>query len=293
MITIKVPCSTSNLGIGFDCLGLALDIYNTFTIEPSKQFEITGCEQRFQNEDNLFIQAYKQTFSTQPIPIAVHFDCQIPVSRGLGSSSTLTIGGLLAGYRMQKKEFNIDELITLATKIEHHPDNVSPCLFGGLCASFMENDKVEVHHLPLSDSYRFTVIVPDYEVSTQQARSVLPDTYSRSILVNSTSRALLLGKAFETGDLDLLIKVTQDEIHTPYRKKLIPDFDWLFERTTSYTPGILLISGSGSTCIFISHDSLPDAFYQEVPKAWMIKEVHPDYNGAMIKEENQEWKKII
>lgn len=285
MITIKVPCSTSNLGPGFDCLGLSLDLYNTFHVEEASSFLVTGCEERFQNEDNLFLQAYKQTFEGSPIPIHVDFDCEIPVSRGLGSSSTLTVGGIVAGYCIQKKPLNKEELLQIATRIEHHPDNAAPCIYGGLCASLVNEDKVKTYQLPLSSSLIFTVIIPDYEVSTQQARSVLPDTYSRDILVHSTSSALLLPHALESADLDLLIQVSHDQIHTPYRKQLLKDYDALSDKTSSYTKGAFFISGSGSTCIFISKEVLPEDFKQSLPSSWIVKQVHPTEEGFLVKEE--------
>ncbi|MBR2825858.1 MAG: homoserine kinase, partial [Solobacterium sp.] len=271
---IKVPCSTSNLGPGFDCLGLSLDIYNLFSVEVSDEFLITGCEERFANSDNLFLEAYRQTFSREPIPIHVHFDCDIPVSRGLGSSSTLTVGGLVAGYLIQKKPLNGKELLRLATSIEHHPDNAAPCLFGGLCAGKMSQEDVQVYKLPLSNSFVFTIVVPDYEVSTQKARSVLPDSYSREILVQSTSSAILLTYALESGNLELLKDVSKDQIHTPYRKELIKDYG-LLDSLSNALSSAFFISGSGSTCMFVSKESIVNQLKDKLPASWRIQEVHP------------------
>lgn len=287
---IKVPCSTSNLGPGFDCLGLALDIYNTFTVTESDSFEVSGCEERFQNVDNLFLEAYRSTFDDEPTPIHVHFDSDIPVSRGLGSSSTLTVGGLVAGYLIQKKPLSGKELLRLATSIEHHPDNAAPCLFGGLCAGRISDHDVQVYQLPLSNLFHFTIVVPDYEVSTQEARRVLPDQYSRDILVESTSNAILLTHALGTGNLALLKEVSNDHIHTPYRKNLIKDYDQL-SSLASKLSSAFFISGSGSTCIYISNESIVNQLKEELPTSWRIQEVHPTSTGVMIKEEN-EWKTI-
>lgn len=258
MVNIKTCATSANIGPGFDCLGLALDIYNSFDVEISDKDELINIEDRFNNEDNLFLKSYRQGIKKLNIDdhIKVIFNSNIPISRGLGSSSSLIVGGLKAASVLHNNGLSDEEIFDIAANMEGHPDNVAPCIFGGLTASFKTNDHFIYRFLPLSKDLIFTLLIPDFEVSTAEARKVLPSTYERKVAVNNSTKALLLTNAIKDGDITLLKQVSDDEIHEPYRKKLIHDYDEIKDIFKKQTDGVLFISGSGSTCLGISKKEL-------------------------------------
>ena len=290
MFNIKTSASTSNLGIGFDCLGLAFDIFNNFKVDENDSFLLTGIEEAYNNENNLFLQSYRvgcKHFGEEK-PIHVDFDCNVPISRGLGSSSTFIVGGLVAAFLLNKgNNLDKDIIFELAANFEGHPDNVAPCIYGGLSASSkLDNGNFITTSLPLSNEYNFTCLIPDFEVSTEKARAALPDSYPKATAVNSISKAIISTKAFENGDMELLKSINKDEIHEPYRKALIKDFNELENCLNSDNDGILLISGSGSTCLYISKDeiNIDKDKLNKLTNKWEIQKVKPYYEGVTFEE---------
>ncbi len=287
MFKIKTPASTSNLGCGFDSLGLAFDIYNNFSIEESDVTILEGIDEAFNNDNNLFLKAYRKACNDigKEKPIHVIFDCDIPISRGLGSSSTFVVAGLYAAYLLN--DINLpdkEEIFNMACEFEGHPDNVAPCIYGGFLASTkVSEDTFITRNISLSKEYKFTCLIPDFEISTEKARSLMPTSYPIKIVYNSLSKAILTTKAFESGDLDLLKIVNKDEIHEPYRKELIKDFSNLSMLLNKNTDGLLLISGSGSTCLYISKEEIDNNIdLSSLNNKWLIKTVSVDYNGTII-----------
>lgn len=251
MIKITVPATTANMGCGFDTLGCALSLYSHFTLEKSDYFKITGCPEKYQNEDNLVITSYKKVFETlnkEIIPVSIHIDSHIPISRGLGSSASCIVAGIwganyMLGYPLDKKE-----CLAIATQIEGHPDNVAPAIYGNLCASFLD-DEVYTSHYEVSKDIHLLVMIPDFEVSTNEARKVLPKQVDYKDAIFNLSRVACLCKAFETNDINMMKHALKDKLHEPYRKTLIPEFERLEEICKD--KGYLFISGSGPTCICV------------------------------------------
>lgn len=285
MVKIKTPASTSNLGVGFDTLGLAFNLYNTFEINESDSFHLEGVEDKYNNDDNLFLKAYRMGsgyFGTTK-PISVTFNTEVPISRGLGSSSTFIVGGLAAACYMNTKTINKEAIFQIAARMEGHPDNVAPCIFGGLNASSKLDNSFITESLELSKDFKFTCFIPNYEVSTEEARSALPSSYSKEVTINNTSKAILLVKALAKGDLELLKSVARDEIHEPYRKPLIKEFDEVESIIKENNDGVFLISGSGSTCLFIHLDELKDlSKLNSLTYDWQVKSVKPALDGVII-----------
>lgn len=254
MIKYKVPATSANLGIGFDCLGIALNIYDYFSVEYSDEFIVEG----FINnkiDNNLFIESYKKAcvYKNDEIkPIIVICKANVPISRGLGSSSCMIVGGLYAYSILNNNCLSKKEMLDLATKIEGHPDNVAPCIYGGLCV----NNGDETLKLKVSNKWHFGVWIPPYEVKTNQARKVLPNSYKRQDVVSNVANAIVGIKALETFDKNNIKYLSKDKIHEPYRRPLIKDFQ-TYEQT-AYKNGALcfLISGSGSTCLSIADKDL-------------------------------------
>lgn len=292
MIKFRVPATSANLGPGFDCLGLALNLYNTFEIEPSEELILEHTEPRFCNPDNLFVKAFRRAGGTN---LHVRFGCDIPSSRGLGSSAAMIVGGIAAA-KLLGSPITSDQLFELSAEMEGHPDNAAPCIYGGLSACMIRSDgSYLTRKLPLSEVFQFTVLIPDFEVFTHEARSILPDSYPRSVAAGNGAHAVLLTEAFRTSDLDLLKEAAIDQLHEPYRKTLIPHFDEVKELAEADTDGKLLISGSGSTCLLISSRPLSASAASRIsslPEEWKVLPLQAAHQGAEYFEEGT-WKKII
>ena len=254
MIKYKVPATSANLGIGFDCLGIALSLYDYFEIEESDKFILDG----FISNDiknNLFIEAYKKACrykKDKVVPLKVKLKADVPISRGLGSSSCMIVGGIYAYNILHNNCLSKKEMLELATAIEGHPDNVAPCIYGGLCIS--SDNKTTM--LKVSNKWRFGIWIPPYEVKTSEARKVLPTSYSREDIVSNIANAIKGIKALETFDLDNISSLNKDKIHEPYRKTLIKDFKKYEKLAYQNGAKAFLISGSGSTCLSISDKDL-------------------------------------
>lgn len=256
MITIKTPATSANIGPGFDSFGLAVDLYNTFDVEVSNTDILENVEERFQNPDNLFLKAYHRGCKAIGIEDYVHaiFHTNIPVSRGLGSSSSLIVAGIYASNALHNNPLTIDEIFQLAASIEGHPDNVAPCIFGGMTISTKASKAYITHCLDIHPDWKYTLLIPDFETSTQEARKVLPLTYPRDVVVENIAHASLMIEALRQKDFPLLQIAAIDKIHEPYRKQLIHEFDAV--QNIIDNEGVLFISGSGSTCLLISKDPL-------------------------------------
>jgi homoserine kinase len=281
MYRIKTPASSANVGPGFDCLGLSLDLYNTFDIEESDRDVLENVEERYNNADNLFLQAFhtgcQKIGSDKHIRAAFH--CDIPVSRGLGSSASMIVGGLVAASVLNDDGLSDDEIFQTACAMEGHPDNAAPCFYGGLTASGIVNSVYRTHALELHPDWHYTVFIPDFEVSTEKARAILPESCSRKKAAANAGHAIWMIEALRSGSLNLLKAGAVDYLHEPYRKTLIRGYDSLKEITERESGGVLVISGSGSTCLLISRFPLNSSQKNQIQSLqdvrWDIHEVHP------------------
>ena len=251
MIKIKVPATTANIGCGFDTLGCALTLYSTFTFEKNDIFKITGCDEKYQNEDNLVITSYKKVFeklNKEVIPVLLHIESDIPVSRGLGSSASCIVAGIWAANYFLDYPLNKEQCLDIATAIEGHPDNVAPAIYGNLCSSFM-GDQVYTAHFNASQDLNLLVMIPDFEVSTASARKVLPKVVDYKDAIFNLSRVACLCKALENNDQEMIHHALQDRLHEPYRKELIHEYEDIKEICKDEVA--FFISGSGPTLICI------------------------------------------
>ena len=287
---LRIPASSANLGPGFDCFGLAWQLYNEIEFEPSDALRIEGCDPRFANADNLACQAFRRTAEAagKACPnVAIRFGrTDIPVSRGLGSSAALIAGGVKAADALLELHMSDDELLRVATEIEGHPDNVAPALFGGLTVSAAEGDTVLTRRFPLHERFHFVLLSPDFELSTAAARGVLPSSYPRADAVYNLSRTPLVLRALQDGDSELLRFAMRDKIHQPYRRSLIPGYGEV--EALAFVSGAcgFGISGAGSTQLAIFPDepaaqSFAASAGARFP-AWRIQSARPDLNGTVI-----------
>lgn len=295
MIRIQVPATSANLGSGFDSLGIALTLYNQVWMEESDTLDISSKDSIKipTDERNLIYQTVRSVYEEcgKKLP-GLHLIQQnnIPMARGLGSSSACIVAGILGANRMLGNPLSQQELINLAAKIEGHPDNTTPAMEGGLVASAMEAGRVYSVSVPVSEKICFALFIPPFELKTEKARSVLPENYSRADAVYNLSRSALMTASLFSGKLENLRVAVQDRIHQPYRSGLIDHLDTVFR--TSYELGSLgtYVSGAGPTIIsMIEADSQQD-FIRYATKhlkekgvsGWQLQILQTDPHGASI-----------
>lgn len=229
-VTVKVPASAANLGPGFDCLGLALDIWNQVSFRPAESgititIEGEGVEELPLDYSNLILRAAERLYEKEGkiFPKGIEIECrnQVPVSSGLGSSSAAVIAGLLGAKKMLNSAVSNQDLLELAVEFEGHADNVAACLLGGLVITTSSTngwitEKIPIHPLNL------VVVLPKINLSTRQARAALPKTVKYHDAVSNLANTALLVHALREGRKDLLYNAMQDSLHQPYRLSLIP-----------------------------------------------------------------------
>ena len=266
MIRISVPATSANLGIGYDTLGMAVSLYSHFTFERSDALEITGCPEEFQNEDNLvyvsFVDAL-QEWGEKPFPVQLDIQTEVPVARGLGSSSTCVVAGIMAAAALTGHTVDRAELVRIAAGVEGHPDNVAPAILGGAVCSFTpEGGLPRCLRYEVSDKLRFITVIPPYEVHTSEARKVVPQEVPLANAVWQMGRIAGMTRGLETGDLDLVAAANDDRLQEPYRRVLIPDYDAVRACCLEGGAKTMWISGSGSTLMAVTDDTIVAKFLQ-------------------------------
>lgn len=260
MVRIRIPASTANLGSGFDCLGAALSLYNYVTAEEWDGCEILSLDGSAvpPGDDNLVYKSAKRVFELCGKPffgLRIGEENNIPMARGLGSSSACIVGGLCAGNELLGRPLSRDELLGAAAELEGHPDNVSPALLGGFTVSVMDGKAVRYVRHELPENLVFAAFVPDFELRTADARSALPKEVPMADAVFDLSRAALMTASICDGKYENLRAAADDRLHQPYRLPLIPGAEELI--AGAYENGALaaFISGAGSTVMAIYQNS--------------------------------------
>ncbi len=275
--SITVPGSTSNLGPGFDTLGLALKIY--LRVKVTIEAQITHIETSGkgaaglpQDERNLIYKTYQQgcrflEVPDQPLRINVHNE--IPLSRGLGSSGAAVVCGLAIANELNGKKLSNQQLAELATHLEGHPENVTASCDGGFTVGCLANDRLYHCKIMPPPGLHAVALIPDIEISTREARRMLPEFIPYSSAVANIQRAGLLVAAMSSGCFDFLREAVTDGLHQPFRKRLIPGFDEILAAAYSAGAHAAFLSGSGSTILaFVSENA-------EEVRAAMIEAVEP------------------
>ncbi|MGO5205462.1 homoserine kinase [Parolsenella catena] len=266
MIRISVPATSANLGIGYDTLGMAVSLYSHFTFERAEKLTITGCPEEFQNEDNLVYVSLVDALAEwgeRPFGVAIGIQTDVPVARGLGSSSTCVVAGIMAAAALTGHTVTREELVAMATRVEGHPDNVAPAILGAAVCSFTpEGQLPRCLRYDVSSRLRFLTIIPPYEVHTADARKVVPQQVALSTAVWQMGRIAGLTRGLETGDTALIAAANDDRIQEPYRRALIPDYDAIRETCLEGGAATMWISGSGSTLMAVTDDTIVAKFLQ-------------------------------
>ncbi len=289
-VTVRVPATTANLGPGFDAFGCALSLYTDVTFEETEEgLEITGCHEDYTGPDNLAYVSYcavLASLSEELRGVKIHIDAQIPIGRGLGSSAALLVAGAIGANVLRGNKLSTQGLLNITNAMEGHPDNLAPAFFGGLTASMVDNGLPVTVNFPLHPDWEFLALVPDFEISTVFARSVLPTELPRADAIYNISHGAMVLKALELGDEKLLRNAMQDRIHQPYRKKLIADYEAI-EGLVRTVGAAFCVSGAGPTLLCITrHKDLQEKLAKKLPaitKAnWQMIPLHIEFEGAKV-----------
>ncbi|MBQ1546256.1 MAG: homoserine kinase [Clostridia bacterium] len=295
MIKIQIPATSANLGSGFDSLGVALDLYNYVWMEEDDSVSISSSDgiEVPTDETNLIYWSAQRLYSEcgKQLPgLSIVQENNIPMTRGLGSSSACIAAGLIGANRFLGSPLSQHELVNLACKIEGHPDNTTPALLGGLVTAAMENGRVYSVSVPVAEHIRFGVFIPPFELKTETARKALPDEYTRENAVYNLSRSSLMTAALFSGSLENLRVAVQDSLHQPYRRKFISGIDTVFRMSYELGSYGTYISGAGPSIIAIIDDTLEQQFNKfALPhlesrgiEGWKFMVLRADSEGAKI-----------
>lgn len=300
-VTVTVPATTANLGPGFDCLGAALTLHNRFEFSrlsdanPPFVIEVTGLATETVQTDasNLayraFVQFYQQLGETPP-PVRLVVDLGYPLARGLGSSATAIVGGLVGANALAGSPLPIETIMQMAIDLEGHPDNVVPALIGGCrLAASGRGGGWSICPIPWHDSIMPIVAIPNFELSTAEARRVLPTDYSRADAIFNVAHLGLLIRGLETGHPDWLRHALHDRIHQPYRRSLIPGYEAVEAAALQAGAYGLVISGAGPTLLALTDATHATAVESAMAIAWaqmginvQVKALRIDGQGAVV-----------
>ncbi len=279
-ISVTVPATTANIGPGFDCLGAALTLYNRFEFTTLDQdpgtvtIAVRGLEadRVVTDSSNLAYKAFSHYFHSRGLSVpavAIAIDLNVPLARGLGSSSTAIVGGLLGANGLCDQPTDQAALVEMAIALEGHPDNVVPAMVGGCQLAVAKEDGTSVLcPIPWHGDVIPVVAIPDFELSTAEARRVLPATYSRADAIFNTAHLGLLLRGLESGNGDWLRVALGDRIHQPYRQTLIPGYGAVSEAAIAAEAYGLVISGAGPTLLALAPAQLARQVGGAMAVAW-------------------------
>ena len=304
-VTVKVPATSANIGPGFDCLGLALPIYNTITIEETV-FPGTGVEINLMSENEVIdemifdnvpkdensivykaVEMLYNSIGQEPSELRINIQSQIPITRGLGSSASVVVGGLIAANKLLGSPADTTALLSIATEVEGHPDNVAPAILGGFVMSSQEDDgSIITEKLNWPEEWDITVCIPDFELSTNIARSVLPENVPMTDAVYNAKHLAMLIQALNTKDAKLMKEALHDKLHQPYREKLIPGMKEILE-AFKHEDGVIgcVLSGAGPSMLVISYKYDIDKIKSKVRDIWEGQSIKTDIRTLRIEKQ--------
>jgi len=301
-VSVKTPATIANLGPGFDSFGLALPIYNVISVEetvlPGTGIEINIINEK-NNEDIEDIPTDKNNIVYKAIELLYNFigqipnelkitiKTQIPISRGLGSSASVIVGGLIAANELLGRPADEKVLMSIATEIEGHPDNITPAFVGGITmASWEEDGSVIYRKLPWNDEWKLMICIPDYELNTEISRSVLPKEVPLQDAVFNLKRSAMLTEALHSKDEELLKLALKDKLHQPYREKLVPGLAEIMNNL-KHTNGVIgtVLCGAGPSILIIYNGIGVSEIKEIVSNSWNYFNVKANFLNLPIEKE--------
>ena len=308
-VSVKVPATIANIGPGFDCLGMAIPIYNTITIEetvlPGTGVEINvisedeavdelSIEHMELNENSLVYKAVELLYNSigqNPAELKINIHSNIPIARGLGSSASVIVGGLLAANELLGNPADEAALLSIATEVEGHPDNATPAIVGGLVLTATDDDGSIVYRkLPWPEDWVLTLCVPENELATEISRSVLPAEVPMQDAVYNAQRMAMFVQALYTADENLMKMALKDRLHQPYRMKLVPGLERLMQNL-KHEESVLgtVLSGAGPSVLVISKKNGLDKIKTIIKDTWndlnigvQLYNMPIEQNGAIV-----------
>lgn len=294
MVKIQIPATSANLGAGFDALGLALNFYNYVNIEESDKIDIKTLDNTPvpTDESNLVFSTAKTLYDICGRSfkgLCIEQINNIPMTRGLGSSSACIIAGLVGANTLMGDPLTLNELVNLSAQIEGHPDNTAPALLGGIVTAVFDGKNVHWVKQEVYTTLKFVVVIPDFELKTEDARACLPKEISHKDAVYNLSRAALFSASLLTGKYENLRTAVHDKLHQPYRMELIPHGREIFDIAYSLGAYASYLSGAGPSLMAIA-DAENEFFCGKMRFAldklglvnWEVHELHIDNIGTRI-----------
>ena len=296
--TVKVPASTSNLGPGFDTLGLALNLFNEYTFstdfEEKTDTELIYSSSLFSEDlpatkDNLVYRSFDYVFKKEgklTPPIKIHFNAGIPLTGGFGSSSTAILAGIMAANEILGKPYDTKQILRIGTQLDGHPDNITPAVLGGFVVCVYADSEHNYIKLPWSKDLFFVAITPDFKVPTAKARAVLPPQINYQDAVFNVGYSSLLVAAVAAGDTKALKKAFKDRLHQSYRASLVPGMSYVLDIGLESGAVGTMLSGAGSTLIAVV-DSMEVAktVAAAMQAAWKQSSINSEYRFLHAAEE--------
>ena len=290
-VSVRVPASTSNLGSGFDTLGLAVQLYNFVTVtrgagtgveivSPISATDRTRTTFMLSQAARLFFRRARKT--AFGIEVAITGD--VPVGRGLGASASARLGVVAALNELAQTELSRQQLLEIVTELEGHPDNASPSIFGGFTVSGTVGDAVRCLSFPVSAKLKMVTLIPRFEISTEQARKLVPATFSKADTTHSLNRAALITAAFASRNYESLRGLFDDRVHQPYREGLIPELSRVIRagEKAGAIGGFLSGSGSAIICMTLAKpDAVAIAMQRQLPDS-EVKILTADNRGFTL-----------
>ncbi|MBQ7756065.1 MAG: homoserine kinase [Oscillospiraceae bacterium] len=294
MIKIQIPATSANLGAGFDALGLALSFYNYAEMEENDRINISSTDGLDVpcDENNLIYKSVKDLYDVCGKTLkglTLKQTSNIPMTRGLGSSSACIIAGLVGANTMLGNPLTKDDLVDLAAQIEGHPDNTAPALLGGIVTAVFDGKKVHWVKQEVYTKLKFVALIPDFELKTEKARACLPKEISHKDAVYNLSRAALFSASLLTGKFENLRTAVHDRLHQPYRMELIPNCREVFDIAYNHGAYGVYISGAGPTVMAIVDEE--NTYFGGKTKfsldnagltGWQVKELYIDNIGTQL-----------
>jgi homoserine kinase len=290
-VTVRVPASTSNLGSGFDTLGLALKLYNRVQVTRVADYGLSvGLSNPEANADRVqrmlseaaslfFRRSRRKMFG-----IAVKVTGDVPVGRGLGASATARLGLVAALNELSRARLSRQQLLEIVSELEGHPDNASPAIFGGFTVSGPVSKTVRCLSFRVSSRLKFVTLIPRFEISTEHARKLVPSTFSKADAVHSLNRAALITAAFASANYESLRGLFDDRVHQPHRERLIPQLSRVIRAGEKASAVGGFLSGSGSAIICLTSakpEAVAQAMQRQLPDS-EVKVLTADNRGFML-----------
>lgn len=299
-VKVTIPATTANLGPGFDCLGLALGLYNEVTLDDvgeglSIAIAGEGQDVLATDDGNLVVRAAESVFrrvGRRPRGLRIRQHNEIPVGSGLGSSAAATVGGILGANALVDGDLSMAEMLQLASDLEGHPDNTAAALFGGLILVVEVSGTFHVERIKIA-SMEIVVVLPGVELATADARAALPESVPLSDAVFNAGRVGLLVRALEEGDYRKLGMAVQDRLHEQYRIPLIPGMNAAFEAAKETGAVAVALSGAGPSLVAFAdrnHERIMGAICHAFRQAgiecrsWLLP---VDFHGSRMRQHEE------